>query len=62
MKSSYRLMLGQGSLYAQECFAGNFIGADFRIEHQRFPSGGPTPRFALEVPAFQTPVAARMGS
>jgi restriction system protein len=31
MKSYYRLMLGKGSMYAQECFDGNFIGADFGI-------------------------------
>jgi restriction system protein len=35
MKSSkgyYRIMLGQKSIYASECFAGNFIGTDFGIE------------------------------
>jgi restriction system protein len=26
MKSYYRVMLGRGSMYADECFAGNFIG------------------------------------
>jgi len=31
MKSYYRIMLGRKSLYAEECFAGNFIGVDFRI-------------------------------
>lgn len=31
MKSYYRLMLGAGSVHAEECFAGNFIGADFGI-------------------------------
>jgi restriction system protein len=31
MISYYRLMLGKGSMYAQECFDGNFIGADFGI-------------------------------
>lgn len=31
MKSYYRIMLGQSSIYAAECFAGNFIGADFGI-------------------------------
>jgi restriction system protein len=31
MKSYYRIMLGRGSAYAQECFAGNFIGVDFNI-------------------------------
>ena len=33
MKSYYRIMLGQGSKFAAECFAGNFIGANFDI-HQ----------------------------
>lgn len=32
MKTYYRVMLGQKSVYAVECFAGNFIGADFGIE------------------------------
>lgn len=32
MKNYYRVMLGQKSMYAQECFAGNFIGADFTIK------------------------------
>ena len=31
MKSYYRIMLGKKSIYAEECFAGNFIGADFGI-------------------------------
>jgi restriction system protein len=31
MKSYYRLMLGAGSAHAAECFAGNFIGADYGI-------------------------------
>jgi restriction system protein len=31
MKNYCRVMLGKGSMYAQECFAGNFIGADFGI-------------------------------
>lgn len=31
MKSYYRIMLGRKSLYAEECFAGNFIGVDFGI-------------------------------
>lgn len=31
MKSYYRIMLGQKSVYAEECFAGNFIGTDFGI-------------------------------
>lgn len=32
MKSYYRVMLGQKSMYAQDCYAGNFIGADFDID------------------------------
>lgn len=31
MKNYYRVMLGKGSAFAEECFAGNFIGADFGI-------------------------------
>ena len=31
MKSYYRVMLGQKSVYAEECFVGNFIGTDFGI-------------------------------
>jgi len=31
MKNYYRVMLGKGSRYAAECFAGNFIGVDFEI-------------------------------
>ncbi len=31
-RSYRRVMLGQKSIYAQECFAGNFIGADFSID------------------------------
>jgi len=31
MKSYYRVLLGQKSMYADECFAGNFIGTDFGI-------------------------------
>jgi restriction system protein len=31
MKNYYRVMLGRKSIYAEECFAGNFIGADFDI-------------------------------
>ena len=31
MKSYYRLMLGRGSKYAQECFDGGFVGIDFGI-------------------------------
>lgn len=33
MKNYHRVMLGKGSIHAQECFAGNFIGTDFEI-HQ----------------------------
>jgi restriction system protein len=32
MKSYYRVMLGQRSIYAEECFANNFIGANFDID------------------------------
>lgn len=32
MKSYYRVMLGQKSIHAEECFAGNFIGTDFDIK------------------------------
>jgi len=31
MKKYYRLMLGRKSINAEECFAGNFVGADFGI-------------------------------
>ena len=31
MRSFYRVMLGQKSVYAEECFTGNFIGTDFGI-------------------------------
>lgn len=31
MKSYYRIMLGRKSAYAQDCFAGSFIGTDFGI-------------------------------
>lgn len=29
MKSYYRIMLGKGSIYADEAYKGNFIGADW---------------------------------
>jgi restriction system protein len=32
MKNYYRVMLGRKSAYADECFKGNFIGADFGIQ------------------------------
>jgi restriction system protein len=32
MKSYYRVMLGQKSAHADDCFKGNFIGADFGIQ------------------------------
>jgi restriction system protein len=32
MKKYYRVMLGQKSAFAEQCFAGNFIGVDFGIE------------------------------
>jgi restriction system protein len=31
MKNYYRIMLGRKSMYAEQCFAGNFIGVDFGI-------------------------------
>lgn len=31
MKSYYRIMLGRKSVYAEECWAGNFIGANYEI-------------------------------
>lgn len=31
MKSYYRIMLGQKSMFADECYKGNFIGADFGV-------------------------------
>lgn len=31
MKNYYRIMLGRKSIHAEECFMGNFIGADFGI-------------------------------
>jgi len=32
MKSYYRVMLGKQSVYANECFKGNFIGVDFKMD------------------------------
>ena len=32
MKNYYRIMLGRKSIYAQQCFDGGFIGADFDID------------------------------
>ena len=32
MKSYYRVMLGKGSMYADACFKGGFIGVDFEIQ------------------------------
>ncbi len=32
MKSYYRIMLGAKSMYAEECFKGGFIGADYNID------------------------------
>ena len=31
MRTCYRVMLGKGSIHATECFAGNFVGADYGI-------------------------------
>lgn len=38
MSNYYRVMLGKGSVNAEECFAGNFIGADFDV-HQDLTGG-----------------------
>src|SRR5437667_6238703 len=32
MKNYYRVMLGRKSIFAEQCFAGNFIGTDFIAE------------------------------
>jgi restriction system protein len=32
MSNYYRVMLGKGSVNAEECFAGNFIGVDFGVD------------------------------
>ena len=32
MKRYYRIMLGAKSAYADECYKGNFIGADFELD------------------------------
>lgn len=32
IKNYYRIMLGRKSMYADECFRGNFIGVDFGID------------------------------
>ncbi len=37
MTSYYRVMLGAGSVYAKQCFAGGFIGADFEIRQDLSP-------------------------
>lgn len=33
MRNFYRLMLGEKSVHAKECFAGGFVGVDFGL-HQ----------------------------
>jgi restriction system protein len=38
MKSYYRVMLGQKSIFAEQCFKGNFIGVDFGIAEDLTPS------------------------
>ncbi|WP_028456295.1 endonuclease NucS domain-containing protein [Chitinilyticum litopenaei] len=40
MKNYYRLMLGKGSIHAADCFAGNFIGADFDLHFDLQPHLG----------------------
>lgn len=37
MKSYYRVMLGKQSAFAEDCFAGSFIGADFGITQDLTP-------------------------
>lgn len=37
MTAHYRLMLGQGSMHADVCFAGNFIGTDYNIHQDLTP-------------------------
>jgi restriction system protein len=32
MKRYYRIMLGSKSIYADECYKGNFIGSSFDID------------------------------
>ena len=32
MKQYLRLMLGKKSVHAQQCYEGNFVGADFDIQ------------------------------
>lgn len=38
MKSYYRVMLGQKSVFADQCFKGNFMGVDFGIAEDLTPS------------------------
>ena len=38
MKNYYRVMLGQKSIFADQCFKGNFIGVDFGIVEDLTPS------------------------
>lgn len=38
MKNYYRLMLGQKSIYADQCFSGNFIGVDFGVAEDLAPN------------------------
>ncbi|WP_273432690.1 endonuclease NucS domain-containing protein [Chitinibacter tainanensis] len=37
MKNYYRVMLGRNSMYAADCFAGNFIGAHFSVHQDLQP-------------------------
>ncbi len=46
MTAHYRLMLGQGSVHADACFAGNFIGTDYDINQDL------TPHLTVEWRAF----------
>jgi restriction system protein len=38
MKNYYRVMLGQKSIFADQCFKGNFIGVDFGIAEDLTPN------------------------
>jgi hypothetical protein len=59
-KSYYRMMLGQKSVYAGECFAGNFIGTDFGIDPDLTRkscrrNGGPSIRSSFRSISRSTP-------
>ena len=52
-KQYYRLMLGAKSVFAAECFAGNFVGADFGIE-QDLTGELPEKRHRRQLPPVHT--------